>query len=90
MGISAKFNNGIYPLEITAHAQARMLERQVSVELLVFIVETGEMKVKPQQVNAFWVFAEIPGRVDNLVCVSLVIESTNLVIKTVLINWRPL
>ncbi len=42
------------------------------------------------QDNAFWVFAEVPNRDDNLVCVSLVIEATSLVIKTVLINWRPL
>lgn len=67
-----------------------MIEREVAVSLLITIIETGEIKVKPKQDNAFWVFAEVFGRADNLVCVSLVIEATSLVIKTVLINWRPL
>lgn len=90
MSVSVKFNGTMYTLQVTDHAGARMIERQVSVPLLVAIIETGEAKVKPQQTNGFWVFAEIPGRDDNLICISLVIESANLVIKTVLINWRPL
>lgn len=49
-----------------------------------------QMKSKPQQDNAFWIFAEVLNRDDNLVCISLAIEATSLVIKTVLINWRPL
>ena len=88
--MTVKFNGTTYTLQITDHAQARMIERKVSIALLVTILEVGEVKIKPQQAHAFWVFAEILGRTDNLVCVSLVIESADLVIKTVLINWRPL
>ncbi|MFZ4404951.1 MAG: DUF4258 domain-containing protein [Pseudobdellovibrionaceae bacterium] len=88
--MTVKFNGTMYTLQITNHAQTRMIERGVSTALLVTILEFGEVKMKPQQANAFWIFAEIPGRADNLVCVSLVTEKTDLVIKTVLINWRPL
>lgn len=90
MGMTVKFNGTMYTLQITDHAETRMIEREVSIALLVIILEVGEVKMKPQQAHAFWVFAELPGRADNLVCVSLVTENTDLVIKTVLINWRPL
>ena len=89
MSVTAKFQNTEYTVHITDHAQARMIEREIAVSLLITIIETGEIKSKPKQDNAFWVFTEVLGRSDNLVCVSLVIETTSLVIKTVLINWRP-
>ena len=90
MSVTAKFKNKSYRIQLTDHAQARMIERDVSERLLVTIVETGIVKPKPKQDRAFWVFTTIPDRADNLICVSLVIEDSDLVIKTVLINWRPL
>ncbi len=90
MSLTAKFQGTSYNIQITDHAHVRMTERQVSTRLLVTIIETGEVKPKPQQANAFWVFTDLAHRTDNFVCVSLVIEAANLVIKTVLINWRPL
>lgn len=79
----------MYTIQITDHARTRMVERSISSLLLVTIIETGQVKSKPRQAKAFWAFADIAGRTDNLVCVSLVIESGDLVIKTILINWRP-
>jgi hypothetical protein len=90
MSVTAKFQGTKYTIQITDHAKARMMERQISTSLLVTIIETGTVQAKPQQANSFWVFAKIPDRTDNLVCLSLVIENADLVIKTVLINWRPL
>jgi hypothetical protein len=89
MSITAKFKGNIYKIQLTDHAKARMLEREVSDDLLQTIVETGATKPKPNRKSAFWVFATIPGRTDNLICLSLIIEGSELVIKTVLINWRP-
>lgn len=89
MSVTAKFHGTTYTIQITDHARTRMVERSISDPLLVTILETGQVKPKPQQANAFWAYADIAGRTDNLVCVSVVIESGNLVIKTVLINWRP-
>lgn len=37
----------------------------ISDQLLVSILETGQVKPKPQQANAFWAFADIAGRTDN-------------------------
>ena len=89
MSVRAKFQGITYTIQITDHARTRMVERSVSDSLLVTILETGKVKPKPQQANTFWVFADITGRTDNFVCASMVVESGNLVIKTVLINWRP-
>jgi hypothetical protein len=89
MSLTAKFQNIMYVIQITDHAQQRINERNVSISQLLTVLETGEVKVKPQKPNAYWVFADIPDRTDNFICVSLVIETKNLVVKTVLINWRP-
>lgn len=89
MGVAAKFRGIIYAIQITDHARTRMVERSISDQLLLTVIETGRVKAKPRQPNAFWTFAEVAGRTDNLVCVSLVIESEDLVVKTVLVNWRP-
>jgi hypothetical protein len=89
MGTTVKFQGSAYMLQITDHAQTRMTERGVSDSLLLSIIETGQVKPKPQMSAAFWVFVDVKERNDNSICVSLIVESGNLVIKTVLINWRP-
>jgi hypothetical protein len=89
MSLTAEFHGATYSVEITAHARKRMSERGITDQLLLSIIETGQIKPKPLKTNAFWVFLEAPKRTDNLICVSLVIESKSLIIKTVLINWRP-
>lgn len=73
MSVTAKFQGTMYTIQITDHAQSRMIERQVSTEQLLSIIETGTVKLKLQQANAFWVFTEVTDRTDNLVCVSLII-----------------
>ncbi len=67
----ARFKKIQYNVCITDHAKARMIEREIAVSLLISIIETGEIKSKPKQDNAFWVFSEVLGRTDNLICVSL-------------------
>ena len=90
MSLTVTFQCISYTIQITDHARTRMVERKISDQLLVTIIETGQVKPKPtSQANAFWVFKEIAERTDNLVCVSLVLELSSLVIKTVLIDWRP-
>jgi hypothetical protein len=73
MGVTAKFQDNMFSIHVTDHARTRMIERKITDHLLVTIIETGQSKPKPQQVNAFWVIAEVAGRTDNLVCVSMVI-----------------
>lgn len=89
MELTARFKNIKFDVQLTNHAKDRMKERNVSTEVLISIIENGEIKSKPQKTNAFWVFAEIRNRSDNLISLSIVIEGKSIVVKTVLINWRP-
>lgn len=89
LSMKAKFKNIMYDILITDHALGRMVERGVSEDLIVDLIENGQLKQKPQNSKAFWIFNHIPDRTDNFVCISIVTEAKVLVIKTVLINWRP-
>jgi hypothetical protein len=87
--MTAKFQGIDHFIQFTAHARLRMLERKISEVMVVAIIESGQIKAKPHKANAFWVFADFKGRADNALCISIVIESKDLVVKTVLVNWRP-
>jgi hypothetical protein len=79
---SARFNKKII---ITNHAQARMLERHISGEMLKEIIDTGETKHK--DITRIWIFKHYPEREDNLVCAA-VESKTALIVKTVMVNWQ--
>lgn len=89
MTAKLKFQGTDYILQFTVHARLRMLERKISDSLVATVIRSGQIKPKPQKSNAFWVFADVEGRTDNSLCISIVLESDHLVVKTVLINWRP-
>jgi Domain of unknown function (DUF4258) len=83
------FRGTQYSLVLTDHAKIRMAARGINEELVKQVIENGTSKKKPQQAGAYWVFLEIQGRSDNLICVSLVLESKLIILKKVLVNWRP-
>lgn len=83
------FRGAQYSLILTGHAKIRMVMRGIAEDLVKQVIENGTAKSKPQQAGAYWVFLEIQGRSDNLICVSLVLESKLVIVKTVLVNWRP-
>ena len=88
--MKAKFKNITYDILMTDHALERMVERGILENLIIDLIENGQIKQKPQNSNAFWIFNHVPGRTDNFVCISIVTESETIVIKTVLVNWRPI
>lgn len=77
---------GGLPIVVTAHAQQRAQERNISQELIQDIVDTGtQQEAGP---GHFWFVKQYPERDDNLLCVAAVIDNV-LVIKTVMHHWRP-
>lgn len=82
-----QFRSSWYSLVFTDHATARMKMRAVSEEEIVEVIETGTVKPK-EKGSKFWVYKHFEKREDNLISVSLAIEGENLVIITVLVNWR--
>ena len=61
-----------------------MLERGIGEAALIDLVETGELRYETDQ--HLFLFKQLPGRHDNLVCAAAVDEAA-LVIKTVMVNW---
>ena len=82
-----QFRRNWYSLVFSDHVLARMKMRDVSIEEIVDVVETGSIKPKEAD-HKFWVFKHFEHREDNLISVSLAIEGENLIVITVLVNWR--
>ena len=84
-----RFRRRMYSLVITAHAKARMEMRGISEFELQEVIEAGVIRPKAKALkNKLWAFKEIKGRKDNLICASISTEYPNLVVITVLVNWR--
>ena len=75
------------PVQVTAHARARMIQRGIDDALLRDLIETGEVRYKDER--RFWIAKRYPQRSDNLVCAAAALESV-LVIKTVMhhFSWE--
>ena len=75
---SVRFNKAIV---ITQHAQLRMRQRAISVAKLQEVIDHGDTRFKDE--THLWVFMNLSGRSDNLVCAVLVLEDA-VVVKTVM------
>lgn len=83
-----RFRRRIYNFVITDHAKVRMEMRGVDEFALQKVIETGMVKSRARK-NKFWVFKKMEGRKDNLICASISVENSDLIVITTLINWRP-
>lgn len=75
---STRFN---LPVVLTLHARKRLLDRAISIEELMQVIDTGETRFKDP--THLWAYKNLPGRTDNLVCAVLVLEDA-VVVKTVM------
>ena len=65
---------------LTAHALQRARDRNVSLELIQDIVDSGiQIEAKP---GHFWFYKHMADRTDNLLCAAVVI-------KTGMHHWSP-
>ena len=86
--MNARFLNKSYRLIFTEHALIQMSLRDLDQEAIKNVIETGKRKSKEKK-RKYWVFKELKGRADNLISVSISIESPNLIVITTMVNWRP-
>ena len=75
---SQRFNKTIV---ITSHAQLRMQERSISFDELLLVIDTGDTRFKDE--THLWVYKNLSGRGDNLVCAVVVLEDA-VIVKTVM------
>ena len=79
---SLRFNR---PVVISRHAAQRMVERQVTPELLLRVIDEGQTRYSDDV--RLWVWLDVPGRDDNLLCAVLVLEEA-VIVKTVMHHWE--
>ncbi|HYN55309.1 MAG TPA: DUF4258 domain-containing protein [Methylotenera sp.] len=72
-------------VRLSHHAKLRMIERDISEQIIIDLVETGITKSKDDK--HLWIYKAYKDRSDNLLCVAVVIESV-LVIKTVMHHFE--
>lgn len=81
---STRFNR---PVVITRHAAQRMIERRVTPELLMQVIDEGQTRYSDS--IRLWVWLDVHGRDDNLLCAVLVLVLEEAVIvKTVMHRWE--
>ncbi len=86
--MQARFQNKKYEVVLTEHAKLQMSLRNISEAEVLEVIETEEAKAKEME-NRFWVFKTLKGRDDNMVSLSISIESPRLIVITTMINWSP-
>jgi hypothetical protein len=80
---STRFNLQVI---LTEHATQRMAERQISLEQVLEIIDSGT--VKEAGGLHYWLYKHLPDRTDNLLCVAAVIDNV-FVVKTIMHHWEP-
>lgn len=75
---SGRFHKAVV---VTDHARSRMAERNITDELLLDLIETGELRHKDP--TRIWLAKHYVERDDNLLCAVAVLEDA-LVVKTVM------
>lgn len=71
---------------LTNHAFVRALERDIPVELLLEVIETGTLL--EQQSGHCWIWKSVERRHDNLLCVAALLGNA-LIVKTVMHHFEP-
>lgn len=72
---------------VTSHARNRMVERAVSDEMLIDVIDHGETRFR--DATHLWVFKDFPERNDNLLCAVLVVEDA-VIVKTIMHHFSLL
>ena len=80
---STRFNLQVV---LTEHARQRMIERSISLDQVLEIIDSGTLKEAGGQ--HYWLYKHLPDRADNLLCVAAVIDNV-FVVKTIMHHWEP-
>jgi hypothetical protein len=72
---------------VTHHARERMVERSISNDMLLDVIDNGETRYRDE--THLWAFKEFPTRHDNLLCAVLILEDA-VIVKTVMHHFSVL
>lgn len=71
-------------IRLTHHVKARMEKRDISLELLLDLIETGDIRYKSE--SDLWIYRQYSERADNMVCTAVVVGQA-MIVKTVMVDW---
>ncbi|MFA6921026.1 MAG: DUF4258 domain-containing protein [Gallionella sp.] len=71
-------------IRLTHYVKARMEKRDISLEQLLDLIETGDIRHKSE--TDWWIYKGYAERTDNMVC-SAVVVGQAVIVKTVMVNW---
>ena len=71
---------------LTDHAMARAAEREIPVETLLDVIETGTLREKDK--IQCWIWKAVEERDDNLLCVAVLLADA-VIVKTVMHHFDP-
>jgi len=71
-------------IRLTHHVKARMDKRDISLEQLLDLIETGDIKSKSE--TDLWIYKGYTECSDNLVCTAVVVGQA-VIVKTVMVDW---
>lgn len=70
---------------ITRHARERMVQRSISENELIELLDSGDKKYKDD--IRLWIAKNMKGRDDNLICAAVTLEE-KIIIKTVMHHFH--
>lgn len=79
---SSRFDKEVW---LTNHAIESMAKRNVTLKEVHILIETGTYKAKDG--THAWVYTQVDGRSDNLMCAA-VVKNQAIIVKTIMINWK--
>ena len=71
-------------VRLTHHVRVRMEKRDISLELLLDLIETGDIRYKSE--SDLWIYRQYLERADNMVCTAVVVGQA-VIVKTVMVDW---
>ncbi len=71
---------------LTRHALKRAAERDISLDLVLEIIETGT--VTKRETSHYWIWKSVENRHDNLLCIAALLDNA-LIVKTVMHHFEP-
>lgn len=80
---SERFQHQVW---LTHHALTRAFQRNISLDLVLEIVETGTLLER--EAGHCWIWKSVQARHDNLLCVAALLGNA-LIIKTVMHHFEP-
>ena len=72
-------------VQLSNHATMRMIERQITINMVGELIESGEIKNKDGK--RMWIYKTFDNRRDNLICAAVVLDG-KLIVKTLMHNWQ--